>query len=128
MALSDRSKTALDGVHPKLAQVIKTAAMVSPVEFQVTEGLRSLERQAQLIKEGKSSLKDPKMGRHVMGIACDIACFVGGKLTWEMKYYKQVADLIKQTATAQGVEIIWGGDWKSFVDAPHFELPLTYRP
>ena len=63
-----------------------------------------------------------------MGIACDIACFVGGKLTWDMKYYKQVAEVIKQVGAQQGVQVIWGGDWKSFPDGPHFELPLTYRP
>ena len=62
-----------------------------------------------------------------MGIAVDVACFVGGKLTWEMKHYKALSEVIKRIAAEDGVQIIWGGDWKSFVDAPHFELPLTYR-
>jgi peptidoglycan L-alanyl-D-glutamate endopeptidase CwlK len=30
---------------------------------------------------------------------------------------------VKAAAKKLGIRITWGGDWKSFKDGPHFELP-----
>jgi peptidoglycan L-alanyl-D-glutamate endopeptidase CwlK len=66
--------------------------------------------------------------RHLKGNAVDIAVFVDGKLTWDFKYYKQVSEHIKATAKLLDIPIIWGGDWKSFIDGPHYELDRRYYP
>jgi peptidoglycan L-alanyl-D-glutamate endopeptidase CwlK len=58
----------------------------------------------------------------------DIAVFINGKLTWEFDKYKQVADHIKQVANELNIPIVWGGDWKSFKDGPHFELNKKEYP
>lgn len=61
---------------------------------------------------------------HNFGIAGDFAVFRGGKYLDSSEprtaaaIHKEVADQAK--AIALNVE--WGGDWKSFIDAPHFEI------
>ena len=31
---------------------------------------------------------------------------------------------MKQAAKELGVNIVWGGDWKSFKDGPHFQIEI----
>ena len=50
--LSERSLRRLTGVHPRLVALVREAAALSPVEFMVTEGLRTPERQAALVRAG----------------------------------------------------------------------------
>ena len=52
--LSERSIKRLDGVHPRLAALVREAAALSPVDFMVTEGVRTPERQAALVRAGAS--------------------------------------------------------------------------
>jgi peptidoglycan LD-endopeptidase CwlK len=35
---------------------------------------------------------------------------------------------MKQAAEELDVAIVWGGDWKSFPDGPHFELDRKAYP
>ena len=119
--LSQRSLGRLQGVHPDLQRVIKEAITDAPWDFAVTEGVRSLERQKQLVADGKSRTMN---SRHLKGLAVDIACFVDGKITWEFEVYRQVADHIKVVAKLNDVRITWGGDWESFKDGPHFQIEL----
>jgi peptidoglycan L-alanyl-D-glutamate endopeptidase CwlK len=50
--------------------------------------------------------------------AFDIAFVRNRKLDWSPKYFKAFADIIKGINS----DIVWGGDWVRFKDAPHFEL------
>jgi len=118
-SFSNRSKERLKGVDSSLIKVMEESIKNSPYDFGITEGIRTPERQKQLYDEGKSlTLKS----KHLIGRAVDIAIFVDGKITWEHKYFKAVAEHIKNTAKKLGVDIIWGGDWRRLVDSPHFEL------
>ena len=121
MPLTARDEQRLTGVHEALVRVVRRAS-AGPVKFIVTEGLRSVERQAQLIREGKSQIKDPKNGRHVQGRAVDLAVVVNGQVVWNANSYVLLAEQVKAAAKAESVQIIWGGDWVSFKDGPHFEL------
>ena len=51
---SQRSLDNLKGVHPDLVRVVKAALPISPVDFGIIEGIRTLERQKELYAEGKS--------------------------------------------------------------------------
>lgn len=116
---SKKSKQRLEGVDSSLVKLMEESIKESPYDFGITEGIRTPERQKQLYNEGKSlTLKS----KHLIGRAVDIAVFVEGKLTWDFKYYKPVAEHIKKVAETLKVNIIWGGDWRRLVDAPHFEL------
>ncbi|QKN86299.1 peptidoglycan hydrolase [Yersinia phage vB_YenM_636] len=118
--LGSRSLQRLQGVHPDLVKVVKRAIEISPVDFTVTEGLRTLERQKELFAKGASKTM---RSRHLTGHAVDILPLVGGKVSWDWKYYYPMADAMKQAAKELGVNIEWGGDWKTFKDGPHFQLP-----
>ena len=118
-SFSQRSKDRLKGVHPDLVKVMQEAIKESPLDFGITEGLRTLERQKELFEAGKSQTMN---SRHLKGFAVDIAVFLDGKITWEFPKYQIVADHIKKVAKDLGIPIVWGGDWISFKDGPHFEL------
>ena len=47
--LSQRSRERLKGVHPDLVAVVEGAILLTPVDFMVTEGLRTPARQAELV-------------------------------------------------------------------------------
>jgi len=112
-ALGQRSKDRLEGVHPDLVKVIEEAIKESPLDFSITEGLRTKERQQELFSAGKSQTMN---SRHLTGKAVDIAVFVNSKVTWEFDKYKTVADHIKSVAKSLDTPIVWGGDWVSFKD------------
>ena len=114
-----RSLANLDTVHPDLKRVMLEAIENAPFDFGITEGLRTKERQQQLFNEGKSQTLN---SRHLTGNAVDIVIFMDNKVTWDLKYYKVLSEHIKAVAKLNDVPIVWGGDWKSFVDAVHFEL------
>ena len=114
-----RSLANLDAVHPDLKRVMLEAIENAPFDFGITEGLRTKERQQQLFNEGKSQTLN---SRHLTGNAVDIVIFIDNKVTWDLKYYKVLSEHIKAVAKLNDVPIVWGGDWKSFVDAVHFEL------
>ena len=121
--LSQRSLNNLKGVHPDLVRVINEAIQESPYDFDITEGLRTIERQKQLVKEGKSQTMN---SRHLTGKAVDIVVYVNGEVTWNYKYYKEVATHIIVCSKLNAVPMVWGGDWKTLVDAVHFELDSKF--
>jgi peptidoglycan LD-endopeptidase CwlK len=123
---SKRSLTNLKGIHPDLRRVIDRALQESPLDFSVIEGLRTLERQKQLIEQGASkTLKS----RHLTGHAVDLLPIgPDGKGAFAWPLYDQLGPAVKRAAKAEGVPIIWGGDWTSFRDGPHFELDARVYP
>lgn len=128
--LSQKSLTKLDGAHPDLARVIKRAAVLSSIDFTVLEVLRTVARQKELVAKGASKTMK---SRHLPGAdgksrAVDIAPLDGGQVSWAWPVYHKLAPIIKQAAKDEGVAIEWGGDWKSFRDGPHWQLPWKDYP
>lgn len=117
--LSARSREKLKGVHPELVKVVERAIQITEVDFSVTEGVRTYQRQSQLVKAGASTTYN---SRHLTGHAVDLAAWIGNQLRWDWPLYYKIAAAMKQAAKELGVSITWGGDWKTFKDGPHFEL------
>lgn len=117
---SARSLKNLNGIHPDLRRVMDRALQDSPLDFVVIEGLRTAARQKQLVAQGASKTMN---SRHLTGHAVDLLP-VGpnGKAAFDWPLYDRLAPAVKAAAQAEGVAIVWGGDWKSFRDGPHFEL------
>lgn len=145
--LSKRSKERLIGVEQDLVKVVKRAIEITDIDFGVIEGLRSLEKQKELVASGASKTLKSK---HLDGRAVDLAAYLGSRLSWEITLYDNIADAIKQAAIELNVKIRWGAAWhipdirkyegtmqeaineyidlrrsqgkRPFIDAPHFEL------
>lgn len=120
--LGSRSKKRLEGVHPDLVRVVKKAIQITKIDFTVLEGRRTRRRQAYLVKRGASKTMN---SRHITGHAVDIAPWVKGKISWDWKYYYPIADAMKAAAKELGIPVEWGGDWRTFKDGPHWQLPRS---
>jgi peptidoglycan L-alanyl-D-glutamate endopeptidase CwlK len=146
--LSQRSLDKLMGVRPELVEVVKRAIEITTVDFGVTEGLRTPERQIELFEKGASQIREG--GTHVAGRAVDLMAYLGDRGSWELNLYDNIADAVKQAAIEQDVAIRWGAAWnipdirkwndtmeaamnyyidtrrkqgqRPFIDGPHFEL------
>lgn len=151
--LGSRSVQRLKGVHPDLVAVVKRAITLTSIDFTVLEGLRTVERQRELVRTGASQTMD---SRHITGHAVDLGAFVAGQVQWEWALYPQIADAVRRAAIELGTPIRWGGGWfslndctslrsielkigayvaerkaqkrKAFLDGPHFELPASRYP
>jgi peptidoglycan LD-endopeptidase CwlK len=119
MQLDERSVRRLEGVHTDLVRVVTRAAELTEVDFIITEGVRTMKRQRELVAAGASkTLKS----RHLTGHAVDFAPVVAGEVTWKWPPFAIIAEAFKRAGAELGVAIAWGGDWASFRDGPHIEL------
>lgn len=145
--LSKRSLSNLEGVHPKLVEVVKYAITITRVDFGVIEGVRTVARQRELVAAGASQTMNSK---HIAGQAVDLMAYIGNRASWELNLYDDIADAMKMAAIELDVPIIWGGAWsvgdirqwdgtmqdamdsyvatrraqgrRPFIDGPHFEV------
>lgn len=139
--LGEKSLKRLEGVNENLVKVVKRAIEITPIDFMVVEGVRTKERQRQLVAKGASKTMN---SRHLTGHAVDIAPIVDGQVSWDFNDYYPLAKAMAQAATELGVKVRWGGAWTTitnksgtpqdwvkayragggrFLDGPHFELP-----
>jgi peptidoglycan L-alanyl-D-glutamate endopeptidase CwlK len=125
IVLGARSLARLEGVHLDLVRVVKKAAAMSDLDFTVLEGLRTLERQRQLLKQGATKTMN---SRHLTGHAVDLAPMIDGKVSWDWPLYHRLAKTVKAAAAAEKVAVTWGGDWRTFKDGPHWELSWKAYP
>lgn len=130
IVLSEKSIMKLQGAHPDLARVIMRAASLSHIDFTVLEVVRTLARQKGLVASGASKTM---RSRHIpkadgKSRAVDIAPLDGGQVSWAWPMYFKLAPIIKQAAADLGVPIEWGGDWRTFKDGPHWQLPWKDYP
>ena len=148
--LSARSLRNLKGVHVDLVRVVKHALELTPVDFVVIEGLRTMKRQQELVASGASQTMN---SRHITGHAVDLAAWVG-EVRWDMGLYYQIASAMQKASRLTAIPVRWGGAWvrldtatktpaqlvadyvasrrlagkKAFIDGPHFELPAGSYP
>jgi len=124
--LSKRSQERLQGIEPILIDIVNEAIKESPYDFGIPSfgGLRTEEEQHYLFNKKVSKCDGyNKKSYHQTGKAFDIYAYVNGKATWDKKYYEPIARHIQKVAQFKfGIVLTWGGDWKSFVDMPHFQI------
>jgi peptidoglycan L-alanyl-D-glutamate endopeptidase CwlK len=123
--LSKKSLDRLSGVHPDLVKVVERAIEITEIDFAVLEGVRSKTRQEQLVKAGASQTM---RSRHLTGHAVDLGAYVAGSVRWDWPLYHKLAVAVKQAAAELQIPIEWGGDWTTFKDGPHWQLPWKEYP
>ena len=124
-ALSKKSRDRLAGVHPDLVKVVERAIEITEIDFAVLEGVRSKTRQEHLVKAGASQTM---RSRHLTGHAVDLGAYVAGSVRWDWPLYHKLAVAVKQAAAELQIPIEWGGDWTTFKDGPHWQLPWKDYP
>lgn len=123
--LTVRDIQRLSGVHPDLQRVIRRVSVISPIDFMVLEGMRTQQRQRELMASGATTTLN---SRHLTGHAVDIAPMVGKEVRWDWPLYHQLARFVKEAAKIENVVVEWGGDWVRFRDGPHWQLPFKSYP
>lgn len=118
-SLSQKSLDKMQGVDSRLIQVVKRAIEITTVDFKVLEGVRTLERQQELLKQ---KVTQTLKSKHLEGLAVDLGALKGADVSWDKPLYFEIAKAMKQASKELNIPIRWGGDFKSFFDGPHFEL------
>ena len=149
--LSERSKSRLSGVHPFLVDTINMAISKSPEDFGIPMygGLRTSADQMKLYDKGRTTESIEKGEKPVTytdglrkksnhqikdgwGEAFDIYIYdhPTGRASWNVKRLTEVAihlikmsEIVKdQNPEYKGLNLTWGGNWKSWKDYPHFQI------
>lgn len=111
--LGQKSLSLLQGVHPLLVSVVHRAIEITPIDFCVGEGLRSLERQQKLVAAGSSKTLDSmhRVQPDGYGHAVDLWAMIDGQVEWKMGLYYVLAQTIRNVAIEQGTPLTWGCVW-----------------
>jgi len=138
--MSERSRTNLDGVHPKMVKVVERALAICAAtggpDFAVIEGVRTPERQKELYAQGRTkpgnkvtwTLTSNHFRNAKTGFGHAVDLFPG---TWtDLSKFDAMAKAMFQAATELNTPIRWGADWdrdgvwreRGESDSPHFEL------
>lgn len=120
-------------VHPDLVRVCR-AALQTPQPFVIVYGLRTIEAEKVAVATGHSTTMHSRHLPNKAGLACavDVAAILDGKVSFapgkEAQVFGHIAVEIKAAAAMLHVHLEWGGDWTSFKDWGHFQLPWKDYP
>jgi peptidoglycan L-alanyl-D-glutamate endopeptidase CwlK len=118
-----RSREKMRGVDSRLINVMNE--LIKLMDVTIIEGLRTKERQEELVAKGASKTK---FSKHIEGKALDLSPY---PIDWENRdgfYY--MGGMIRGIAQQLGYDIRYGGDWDSdgqtkdnnFDDLVHIEI------
>lgn len=144
-----RSKESLQGIAPDLVRVMEAAIVDSPIDFTITDGVRTTAQQQVLYQKGRDAsghiinradvvTMDDGVHRRSnhqvhadgFGHAVDLYPYVNDAVDYNdnANRLKTISDHIKAVATGLEIPITWGGDWTlekdGIVDRPHFQLKI----
>jgi peptidoglycan L-alanyl-D-glutamate endopeptidase CwlK len=145
-----RSMAELEGVHPTLVVVAHKALRYSPVDFSVTDGVRTMAEQKAYVDSGVSQTMRSKhlIQDDGLGHALDLVPYINGRPRWELEPCYKIAKAVQQAAKEEDLSLRWGGGWciltqgdlepsemveayvtrkrklgkPAFIDAPHYEI------
>lgn len=124
-----KSLERLQQLHPKIRDkaidAYNEAVKVTPVGVHpyITQTMRTFAESDNLYAQGRtkqgSIVTNAKAGQsyHNYGLALDFMLIINGKDSWTIDHnWMVVVNIFK----AHG--FVWGGDFKSILDQPHFEM------
>lgn len=118
-AFSQKSTERLMTCRLSLESVVRRALEICAVDFGVTEGVRSLERQKFLFKTGASDTLNSKHlpDKDGKSRAVDLAPYLDTdgdgdqEFSWHWAHCFIVAEAMRRAAKELGVKVVWGGCW-----------------
>lgn len=120
-----RSRKKLERVHPQLIKLVNRALELSVIDFGISEGVRTANRQKSLVKAGKSWVKvsNHQIEAHKSGYghAVDVYAAVDAPHTWDWDNYVKINKAFKQASDELGIKYTWGGVW-AVRDGVHFQI------
>lgn len=129
---SKKSSDRMKGVHPQLVKLANAVILQSPHDFGISQGVRTMEEQRKLYAQGRNGNPGPIVtwtmnSKHLIqkdgyGHAIDIVVYKDGKPDWSEKYYNEIADVFERVGNELGIKYVWGGNWKTSKDRPHYEI------
>lgn len=119
-------------VHSLLRSYVERTLELTPVDFAVHDGIRTIEEQREYVRSGVSKTMD---SYHIprwtpdgtLGCAVDLVPYINGKLRWEWEpIYQIIAAIHQAEQDAKRKKLMqpnfphlrWGGVWDKFL----FEL------
>ena len=122
---SQSSMDKLAEAHPDLERLAVLALKYSKYDFGISESLRTIERQKELVADGKSQTMNSRHLDNGDGVseAIDIKVYVGGGIVWEHRYFRKVIQAFIKASVELGIYVEFGGLWETFIDSPHIQLP-----
>jgi peptidoglycan L-alanyl-D-glutamate endopeptidase CwlK len=122
-----RSENNLHGLHPKAQEAARKflrRVTDGGMTVRILSGTRTYAEQNALFRIGRfgdtrAKVTNARGGQsnHNFGIAWDIGVFIGGQYMTTSAPYRDAAE----AGLFDGLE--WGGNWISFKDLPHYQLP-----
>ena len=120
--MTPSSREKLNTCHPSLQALFKAVDLRASI--QVVCGFRNEADQNKAYADGFSQVKWPN-GKHnkTPSVAVDVVPLIDGRIEWKNEdAFKALSETVKCCAEESGIKVRWGGDWKGFVDRPHWEL------
>ena len=114
--------------HPKFSPTLRLLLMEaikdSPIDFTILETVRTIERQKEYFAKGTTkTLKSrhiPNVNKSGFSEAVDISPY---PCDWsDLNRFRKLSEHILKKAEQLDIPITWGGNWKTLIDMPHYEL------
>lgn len=132
---SKRSFENLKNIHPNLVAILVVGVKNCPIDFTITNGVRTTKEQQALYAKGRTekgnivtnadgikNKSNHQIKDDGFGYAVDLYPYKNGSVQLnDIEGLKVIAKHLKSVAKDLGIDLYWGGDWK-FKDYPHFSL------
>lgn len=118
-SFSKTSKARLAKAHPLLQKLF--VEVIKETDCTILDSQRGRAAQEKAFQMGNSRAHFGKSAHNWSpAVALDVAPY---PIDWnDTKRFKALAKIVKRIAAELSIPISWGGDWKSIVDMPHYEL------
>ncbi len=142
----------LEGVHPDLVWIVQYAIRTTKQDFTVTDGIRTIDEQAEYVRRGVSQTMRSKhlIQSDGFGHAVDLVPWINGQARWELEACYKIMEAMRRASWEPECLLRWGGAWvrlynetplcapdklveayvkrkrqvgkPAFIDGPHYEM------
>jgi peptidoglycan L-alanyl-D-glutamate endopeptidase CwlK len=129
MIFDDRTERNIASLHPRVQEKAREFMQLAiplmkryGLDVRIISGLRTFAEQDALYAQGRTAkgriVTNARAGysNHNFGTAFDVGLFEGKKYLGESPKYKELGQ------AGKSLGLVWGGDFKSIKDEPHFEI------